>query len=233
MCDCFTTKLRASHNLLYRLVVTVITASLFVGSLRGDKVTMLSQNVTTTKDVYNRNNNFRSKISSYGEKNYDRNENLRDLGDEFSNNHRKSVFLRRFIDESAGYSSSWAIRLPPHLHKEGLDIVRNIADQLKLSLHGSIGHLKGHYLLVHDSFYNPSQHTNGTLKQEIHRVVNEKLKYHPHVEWFEHEKLLRRKRRSLEFKDEFFPSQWHLVSCYMSCLSFSLPFLSLLTKMIK
>lgn len=181
-------------------------ASLFVGSLRGDKVLILGQNVTTTKDVYNKHDNFRSKIDT----DYDKNIYLRE--NTFANNHRKSLFTREFVEEPVEFSSSWAIRLPPYLHDNGLDIIKSIADQLKLELHGQIGHLKGHYLLVHDSFLNPSTHSNTTLKHQIHGEVNAKLKYHPHVEWFKHEKVLRRNKRSLEFKDEFFPSQWHLVS---------------------
>ena len=190
-------------------------ASLFVGSLRGDKVTIFGQNVTTTKDVYNKHDNFRSKNDAeYDDGIHNRNTYLRE--NEFTNNHRKSLFTREeFVEEPVEFSSSWAVRLPPHLHDNGISIIKNIADQLKLELHGRIGHLKGHYLLVHDSFLNPSTHTNTTLKHQLHGEVNTKLKYHPHVEWFEHEKVLRRKKRSLEFKDEFFPSQWHLVSVFV------------------
>ena len=217
MCNCLATKLR-TNSAVFRLFVFVTTANLFVGSLRGEKVSILGQNVTTTKDVYNRNDNFRSRNPDYDDINeiYDGNTYLRlNMDSEFTNNHRKSLFARGIVEEpTAEFSSSWAIRLPPHLHDDSFNVIRNIADQLKLELHGSIGHLKGHYLLVHNSFFDPSKHTNKTLKNELHRAVNKKLRFHPHVEWFEHEKLLHRKKRSLEFKDEFFPSQWHLVSLF-------------------
>ncbi|XP_066929488.1 proprotein convertase subtilisin/kexin type 7-like [Clytia hemisphaerica] len=222
-CRNYASYLRPKYAVL-RTAILALAFSLFIGSLRGEKVSTLAQNITTTKDLYHKNDNFRSRRELYDEdgKNFENIsvtnlniENTEQRSNSLSNNHRKSVYERLLNSETPNnepiieFSSSWAVRLPPHLHDDGLKIVSNIADELSLRLHGNIGHLKGHYLLVHDAFYNHKYRVNETLNN-IHRKVNEKLKYHPYVEWFEHEKVLQRKKRSLEFKDEFFPSQWHL-----------------------
>ena len=220
-CRNYTSRLRRKFAVL-RIAILALTFNLFIGSLRGEKVSTLGQNITTTKDLYHRNGNFRSRNEFYEKDRHNFEDlfttNLNDENDKegsniLSNNHRKSVYERLVNDEKSPIklSSSWAIRLPPHLHDVGLQTISNIADELSLRLHGNIGHLKGHYLLVHDAFYDHRHEVNNKTLNKIHHEVNEKLKYHPHVEWFEHEKILQRKKRSLEFKDEFFPSQWHLV----------------------
>jgi len=209
-----TTTILRPKKVVLRLVINALIAIMFVGNISGENVLTLAKNVTTTRDIYNKNDNFRTRSDDY-----DRiikfNENLEN---QLMNSHRKSLFARNskvFDSEpvSIEFSSSWAVRLPPQLHKAGKGVVREIAHQLGLDVHGNIGHLRGHYLLVHHTFFNHSPHVNQTLNQ-IRREITEKLRLHPHVEWFEHERVLKRKKRSLEFKDEFFPSQWHLVSWY-------------------
>lgn len=115
------------------------------------------------------------------------------------------------------FSSSWAVRLPKHLHTNGMKHSTDIAKDLGLTNNGNIGHLDGHFLLVHHSFYKHTPKVNESLR--IFRdAVTRSLQNHPHIEWVQHEVVLKRKKRSLEFKDEFFPSQWHLVRSVLMLL---------------
>ncbi|XP_028402648.1 proprotein convertase subtilisin/kexin type 7-like [Dendronephthya gigantea] len=107
-------------------------------------------------------------------------------------------------------ASSWAIRIP---FKDGIndESLRNmamkIAQETGLSFHGQIGGLRGHFLLVHDTFYGrDSSHIGSDV---LHKIT-EQLQKHPEVEWSIREKIIRRYKRSLRFKDQYFPSQWHL-----------------------
>ncbi|XP_047128901.1 proprotein convertase subtilisin/kexin type 7 isoform X1 [Hydra vulgaris] len=104
-------------------------------------------------------------------------------------------------------SSSWAIRLLTELDNE--KTVSKIAQDLGLISHGNIGHLPGHYLLVHHTFYNHSPVVERRIKN-LRSSITSSLRNHPHVHWVRHEEVLKRYKRSLQFKDQFFPSQWHL-----------------------
>ena len=114
------------------------------------------------------------------------------------------------------FSSSWAIRIPKIFHdiENPRVIVENIINSLDLHIHGNIGHLPGHFLVVHNSFYNHTPEVSDEL-YDLRREITTKLSQHPHIEWVQHEVVRKRYRRALEFQDQFFPSQWHLVS---SCI---------------
>ena len=116
-------------------------------------------------------------------------------------------------------SSSWAIRIPKVFHdiENARVIVENIINNLNLHIHGNIGHLPGHFLVVHRSFYNHTPEVSDEL-YDLRREITAKLSQHPHIEWVQHEVVRKRYRRALEFQDQFFPSQWHLVS---SCIIYS------------
>ena len=140
------------------------------------------------------------------------------------NSHRKMMFDREHPSLFHGnilkpeYSSSWAIRIPDSHFSSNKDAmyttVRNIASTMNLQIHGSIGHIPGHYLLVHHSFYNHSSHPDIELQQLRERITTY-LQNHVDVDWVTHEVVRKRFRRSLEFKDQFFPSQWHLVRIFI------------------
>ena len=149
------------------------------------------------------------------------------LSSYLDNNHRKSLFSRESLkknlvnkgdksisEDSSGkeLTSSWAIRLLGELNSD--HIVSKIAEDLGLISHGNIGHLPGHYLLVHRSFYNHSSKVERKI-DELRSLITDNLKSHPHVDWVRHEVVLKRYKRSLQFKDQFFPSQWHLVSIFL------------------
>ena len=112
-------------------------------------------------------------------------------------------------------ASSWAIRIPlrDEINDESLrNMAIKIAQKTGLSFHGQIGGLRGHFLLVHDTFYaGNSSHIGSELKDVLHEIT-EQLQQHPEVQWSIREKVIRRYKRSLRFKDQYFPSQWHLVS---------------------
>lgn len=133
-----------------------------------------------------------------------------------SSKHKKDIDYNSKQDIYTGeerpveFSSSWAVKLPDHLHKDGHKHIADIAEDIGLTNHGNIGHLAGHFLLVHHTFYNRSSSDRDL--GSFGDLVTRTLQNHPRVEWVEREIVLKRKKRSLEFKDEFFPSQWHLVS---------------------
>lgn len=111
-------------------------------------------------------------------------------------------------------SHSWAIKIPTKnvsiLDKEYLNrIADRIAIENGLINFGAIGGLHGYYYFVHNNFFHDLDfnHSNDDVKLNITKF----LKKHPEIEWVKHEQIRIRKKRTLEFKDQFFPSQWHLV----------------------
>lgn len=121
---------------------------------------------------------------------------------------------------SSNMASSWAIRIP---HKNGVsdktlrEIAEKIAKETGLSFHGQIGGLRGHFLLVHEAFYRQNGLYDATdLTDVLHRIT-EQLQRHPEIDWSIRERVRPRFKRSLRFKDQYFPSQWHLVSYSRCC----------------
>lgn len=114
-------------------------------------------------------------------------------------------------------ASAWAIRIP---FQDGIDdceltkVAKNIAEETGLSFHGQIGGLRGHFLLVHETFYRENTYNGSHLKDVMQRISGE-LEKHPEVEWSMQEIVRPRYKRSLRFKDQYFPSQWHLVGGVM------------------
>mgnify|MGYP002803520106 CR=1 FL=1 len=110
-------------------------------------------------------------------------------------------------------ASSWAIRIP---FKDGISdellgkMAKQIARETGLSFHGQIGGLRGHFLLVHETFYRQNNLYNVSETKDVFRRVTKQLQRHPEVEWSIRERVRQRHKRSLRFKDQYFPSQWHL-----------------------
>ena len=121
---------------------------------------------------------------------------------------------------SSNMASSWAIRIPHknEVSDKGLrEIAVKIAKETGLSFHGQIGGLRGHFLLVHEAFYRENGLNDaGDLTDVLHKIT-EQLQRHPEIDWSMREKVRPRFKRSLRFKDQYFPSQWHLVSYSRSC----------------
>ena len=46
---------------------------------------------------------------------------------------------------------------------------------------------------------------------KMQNSITELLAKHPSIEWSRQEVVRMRYKRSLQFKDQYFPSQWHLV----------------------
>ena len=119
---------------------------------------------------------------------------------------------------STSFSSSWAIRIPVEHYVNISDLhtlADRIADEAGLVNRGQIGGLVGHYLYVHDTFFNQS----GIKRHELGKVqesITEHLANHPKIEWSRQEIVRMRYKRSLQFKDQYFPSQWHLVRLKLS-----------------
>lgn len=109
-------------------------------------------------------------------------------------------------------SSSWAIRIPvehyfniSNLHA----LADRIAEEAGLENRGQIGGLVGHYLFVHNTFLNLS----GIKRNDLGKVqgtITKHLANHPKIDWSRQEIVRMRYKRSLQFKDQYFPSQWHL-----------------------
>ncbi|XP_046858835.1 proprotein convertase subtilisin/kexin type 7-like, partial [Xenia sp. Carnegie-2017] len=122
----------------------------------------------------------------------------------FSSNGKENGSSFR-IDKLA---SSWAIRIPS---QEGNDdaclakIAKTIAKETGLAYHGQIGGLRGHFLLVHESFYNGFETDAAALDK-----ITQQLYKHPEIKWSKRERIVKRYKRSLRFKDQYFPNQWHL-----------------------
>lgn len=114
---------------------------------------------------------------------------------------------------STRYLSSWAVRIPVghYINMSNLHALADrIADEAGLVNRGQIGGLVGHYLFVHDTFFNRS----GSKRNDLSRVqgsITKHLAKHPKIEWSRQEIVRMRYKRSLQFKDQYFPSQWHLV----------------------
>lgn len=114
-------------------------------------------------------------------------------------------------------ASAWAIRIPL---KDGFDdcelakVAKSIGKETGLSFHGQIGGLRGHFLLVHETFYRENSY-NGSNLVDVMQRISEELEKHPEVEWSMQEMVRPRYKRSLRFKDQYFPSQWHLVGGVM------------------
>ena len=138
---------------------------------------------------------------------------------EFVNN--KTHENRKIFEDNNIYkrnetlSYSWAIKIPTD-NDSIMDkkLLNNIAD--RLALHhglmnfGPIGGLQGYFYFVHNNFFNSLNSVNDN-DYEKENITNF-LRSHPEIEWVNHEPIQIRKKRTLEFKDQFFPSQWHLVS---------------------
>ena len=126
-----------------------------------------------------------------------------------------SSFVSIYNDSSMIGTSSWAIRIPSSL--SALDMhswADRIANDVGLKNRGQIGGLTGHYLLYHKSFLNHTINNSQNKRLELARLrreISQLLQDHPNVEWFQHETVLRRSKRSLQFLDQYFPNQWHLV----------------------
>lgn len=120
---------------------------------------------------------------------------------------------RKRTSNSSSFTSSWAIRIPMEHYSNITDLhalADRIADEAGLVNRGQIGGLIGHYLYIHNTFFNQS----GIKRHELGKVqtaISEHLANHPEIEWSRQEVVRRRFRRSLQFKDQYFPSQWHLV----------------------
>lgn len=128
-----------------------------------------------------------------------------------------SSFSSFYNDSTKTHVSSWAIRIPSSLLSE-MDrhkLADRIANDVGLENRGQIGGLTGHYLLYHKSFLNHTIDNSHNQRLQIVRVrkdICKLLESHPHVEWYHHETILHRMKRSLQFLDQYFPNQWHLVS---------------------
>lgn len=134
--------------------------------------------------------------------------NTKDL---LSTNHRKSIFKRQSyrplifstnssVENVEGvnseltlggkeYASSWAVKIPDSLNISNGDadnLILKIADELGLINHGSIGHLSGHFLLVHHTFYDHTPHPDGKLIQ-LRKSITDRLSSHPYIDWVVHE----------------------------------------------
>ncbi|XP_038065409.1 proprotein convertase subtilisin/kexin type 7-like [Patiria miniata] len=112
---------------------------------------------------------------------------------------------------------SWAVKFRTASHRKTVqrtdydEIANRIAKEVDLLNHGQVGELLNHYLFVHAS-YNAT--LNGTDDQtELRRIQGEtetKLREHPDVQWFHQQRIRRRTKRSLQFQDPSYSTQWHL-----------------------
>ena len=123
------------------------------------------------------------------------------------------IDVHKRTSNSSSFTSSWAIRIPMEHYSNITDLhalADRIADEAGLVNRGQIGGLLGHYLYIHNTFFNQS----GIRRHELGKVqstITEHLANHPEIEWSRQEVVRMRYRRSLQFKDQYFPSQWHLV----------------------
>lgn len=132
---------------------------------------------------------------------------------QFEENFIASSFVPIYNDSSSMASSSWAVRIPlySHMDEEGLhSLADKIAHEAGIDNMGQIGGLKGHYLFYHKSFNNHNKQPSSETTR-IRHSVTELLGNHPHIEWFKQEVVRKRYKRGLQFQDQYFPSQWHLV----------------------
>lgn len=112
-------------------------------------------------------------------------------------------------------SFSWAIKLPSSNHSSSNNTALHaratkIAEEHDLMNYGPIGGLSGYFYFVHKHFFS-NDFLNSTGNAFKGRITD-RLNVHPEIEWVKHEAIRMRKKRALEFKDQFFPSQWHLVN---------------------
>ena len=127
----------------------------------------------------------------------------------------KKFQVRQMEPDKEILSFSWAIKVPTEgitkSNKSYLHSLANrLADEHGLINYGPIGGLHGYFYLVHNNFFSDNEldFRNDSFKKNVTNFLDK----HPEVEWVKHEPVRMRKKRTLEFKDQFFPSQWHLVS---------------------
>ncbi|XP_048581194.1 proprotein convertase subtilisin/kexin type 7 isoform X2 [Nematostella vectensis] len=123
-----------------------------------------------------------------------------------------SNFISLYNVSNYELSSSWAIKIPvtDGMNGKTIDALADrIAHEAGLTNRGQIGGLTGHYLFLHESFTNKSAIDREELNI-VHRAISNLLRNHPNIIWSRQEVVRKRHRRSLQFKDQYFPSQWHL-----------------------
>lgn len=124
----------------------------------------------------------------------------------------KNYELEQVETEREMLSFSWAIKIPTEgIGNNSLHSLANrLANEHGLINYGPIGGLHGYFYFVHSNFFNDNEvdYRNDNFKKNVTNFLNK----HPEIEWVKHEPVRMRKKRTLEFKDQFFPSQWHLVS---------------------
>ncbi|XP_071806358.1 proprotein convertase subtilisin/kexin type 7-like [Asterias amurensis] len=112
---------------------------------------------------------------------------------------------------------SWAVKFRTSEHRKTVQrtdydqIAHRISRELDLLNHGQVGELLNHYLFVHAS-YNKTlkgaeDHADARL---IQQDTEARLQKHPDLEWFHRQRIRRRTKRSLNFKDPSYSVQWHL-----------------------
>ena len=196
-------------------------------TLHSQEISLLLHNKTETKPYIN------SLLNSHRKTIYTRRDNTKITFNDFSNDNNniydrnRDIFNTNNNKDTKEFSSSWAIRLPKRFHDlDSTDfLINDIIKKLNLYNHGNIGYLPGHFLLVHQSFYNHTAEVSKDLYDLREQITNE-IKNHPHIEWVEHQIVRKRYKRTLEFQDQFFPSQWHLVRIFCYQLFFTQYFLN-------
>lgn len=126
----------------------------------------------------------------------------------------------------------WAVNIENNNIKNK-DDVDKIAGDLDLVNLGQVGELHNHYLFAHKLHANFSgnktvstvhnHHSEHHSSEDFQRKIGEieeKLEKHDDINWYSHQKVLSRGKRSLDFdlqymdfEDPYYRKQWHLVSC--------------------
>ncbi|XP_071510432.1 proprotein convertase subtilisin/kexin type 7-like [Diadema antillarum] len=112
---------------------------------------------------------------------------------------------------------SWAVKIQYQNHRKSVNRTRVdslahlVAEDLGLRNHGQVGELVGHYLFATDSYH---QALNGSMNWDLVGKIRSQteaaLAQHPLIEWFNQQTIRRRFKRSVEFDDPSYSSQWHL-----------------------
>lgn len=118
------------------------------------------------------------------------------------------------------YTSSWAVKIPAN-NRNATELhllADRIAFESGLINRGQIGGLVGHYLFIHAPTFDNKTAVRDLALEQVQKKITYKLVEHPEIQWSRQEVVRMRYKRSLQFKDQYFPSQWHLVGALFIAL---------------
>lgn len=103
------------------------------------------------------------------------------------------------------HTGIWAVKFKASSDKPYSEIAEEYAIQHELINKGVVGELEDTYEFVLPSKHQGLLHKRELLEEYASKLMNDQ------VDWFEHQQVLTRTRRTIMFNDPEYELQWHLV----------------------